>query len=47
MSETSWARWGHAKARVTQTTSAYDPHEDIDRLNILLGGLAFDEAGKE
>ncbi len=43
MSEKSWARWEKAKTLVKPLDSTYAPREDIDRLNILLGGLAFDE----
>jgi len=45
MSEASWARWEHAKAMVTPRDPAYMIREDAERLDVLLGGLAYDEAG--
>ena len=41
MNEASWARWLHAKAMVAPLDPAYDPREDAERLDVLLGGLAF------
>jgi beta-N-acetylhexosaminidase len=43
MSDAGWARWTHAKAMLTPANPAYDPREDVERLDVLLGGLAFDE----
>ena len=41
MGDASWARWTHAEAMITPLNPAYDPREDAERLDILLGGLAF------
>jgi beta-N-acetylhexosaminidase len=42
MKDDSWARWTHAKAMVTPIDPAYGPAEDAERLDVLLGGLAFE-----
>ncbi|MDD3029348.1 MAG: beta-N-acetylhexosaminidase [Alphaproteobacteria bacterium] len=44
MSQAAESRWAHAKAMVNPPDPAYDPRDDMERLDILLGGLAFDEA---
>jgi len=44
MKETSWLRWQHAKAMVAPLNPAYSPLEDAERLDILLGGLAYGAA---
>jgi beta-N-acetylhexosaminidase len=38
----SWARWDYAKAMVRQPEAGYDPRSDMARLDVLLGGLAYD-----
>jgi beta-N-acetylhexosaminidase len=43
MSDASWARWTHAQAMVTPFNPAYNPREEAERLDVLLGGLAYDE----
>ena len=45
MKDASWERWKHAKAIITPLNPAYSPQEDVARLDILLGGLAFDAVG--
>ena len=45
MRHESWARWTHAKAMVTSINPAYAPREDAARLDVLLGGLAFEDVG--
>lgn len=45
MRHESWARWTHAKAMVTPINPAYTPREDAARLDVLLGGLAFEDVG--
>jgi beta-N-acetylhexosaminidase len=45
MSERSWDRWVHAQDMVTTISSPYSPAEDVERLDVLLGGLAFDAVG--
>jgi beta-N-acetylhexosaminidase len=42
MSDASWARWTHAKAMLTPLDLAYNPADDAKRLDVLLGGLAFE-----
>ncbi|MDR3449379.1 MAG: beta-N-acetylhexosaminidase [Alphaproteobacteria bacterium] len=42
MEDQSWARWQHARAMVAPLNPAYNPGEDAARLDVLLGGLAFD-----
>ncbi|MDX2028406.1 MAG: beta-N-acetylhexosaminidase [Alphaproteobacteria bacterium] len=42
MKDAAWARWEHARAMV-KTPEAYDPAADNARLDILLGGLAWDQ----
>jgi len=42
MSDVSWERWTHAQAMLKKPDPAYDPAEDAARLDILLGGLAFE-----
>jgi beta-N-acetylhexosaminidase len=44
MGDASWARWQHAQAMVTPANAAYQPGEDAARLDVLLGGLAYDES---
>jgi beta-N-acetylhexosaminidase len=43
MKEASWARWTHAKALVTPMNPSYNPAEDAARLDVLLGGLAYQD----
>lgn len=38
----SWSRWQHAKAMAGHPNPAYSPRDDIARLDVLLGGLAYD-----
>jgi beta-N-acetylhexosaminidase len=45
MSDAALARWTHAKAMITPLNPAYNPREDAERLDVLLGGLAYDEVG--
>lgn len=45
MADDSWKRWTHAQAMVTPINPAYSPREDAERLDVLLGGLAYGEAG--
>jgi beta-N-acetylhexosaminidase len=45
MSDVSWARWKHAAAMVAPRDPNYNIRDDAERLNVLLGGLAYDEAG--
>jgi len=46
MSDESFGRWLRAKDRLTCSASAfYDVNEDAERLDILLGGFAFDCVG--
>jgi len=42
-SNESWARWEHAKSMVNAPSPHYNPREDVARLDVLLGGLAYDE----
>lgn len=42
MGDASWARWEHAKSMVRPIDPAYNPREDADRLDVLLGGFEFD-----
>jgi beta-N-acetylhexosaminidase len=39
----SWARWKHAKTMVSPADPAYNAATDNARLDVLLGGLAYDE----
>ncbi len=45
MSDAAWARWQHARAMVVPQNPSYNPRMDAERLDILLGGLAFDHVG--
>jgi beta-N-acetylhexosaminidase len=38
----SWARWTYAQSMLHPPDPQYNPREDNDRLDILLGGLAYD-----
>lgn len=42
MSKESLARWEHARTKAKHPVRAYDPREDAERLDVLLGGLAFE-----
>lgn len=42
MGDKSWARWQHAREMVTPMDKFYNPADDIARLDVLLGGLAYD-----
>jgi len=39
----SWARWQHALSMVETPSGHYNPAEDAERLDVLLGGLAYDD----
>jgi len=39
----SWERWQHAKAMIVAPSGHYNPSDDAARLDVLLGGLAYDE----
>lgn len=41
-SKESWARWEYAKSMVSRPDPAYNPLQDSERLDVLLGGLAYD-----
>jgi beta-N-acetylhexosaminidase len=43
MNDTSWTRWVHAQEMVTAMSPSYNPSEDAERLDILLGGFAFED----
>ncbi len=43
MGAASWERWEHAKAMLGTPDPLYDPTEDAQRLDILLGGLAYEK----
>ena len=43
ISDATLQRWEHAKAMVKPADPNYNPREDIARLDILLGGMAYDE----
>ena len=45
MPDESWARWTYALSMLTPPDSAYRPADDSAQLDILLGGLAFNEKG--
>jgi beta-N-acetylhexosaminidase len=42
MNKESWARWEHAKTMANAPDPAYNPLQDNARLDVLLGGLAYD-----
>lgn len=44
MSHESLARWEHAKSMVKAPDPFYNPQDDSARLDVLLGGLAYEEA---
>lgn len=44
MNDQSWARFEHAKRMVAPADKFYSAAEDVARLDILLGGLAYDQA---
>lgn len=46
MGDASWERWLHAQAMVKRLDSSYEPQEDAEQLDILLGGLAYEEETK-
>lgn len=41
--EESWARWTYAKSIAGKPDPAYNPRQDSARLDVLLGGLAYDD----
>jgi len=43
MKKESWTRWEYAKAMVRAPDPAYIPLLDNERLDVLLGGLAWDQ----
>ncbi len=43
MKDSSWTRWNYAKSRVMAADKAYNHALDAERLDVLLGGLAFNE----
>jgi len=43
MKDASWERWKYAQSRVIAAERTYNSAEDAERLDILLGGLAFNE----
>jgi len=43
MKDASWERWKYARDRVVAPDRSYNPAEDAERLDVLLGGLAYDE----
>jgi beta-N-acetylhexosaminidase len=43
MDTLSWERWDHAKSMVNSADPAYQPKPDIARLDVLLGGLAYED----
>jgi beta-N-acetylhexosaminidase len=45
MNDASWARWIHARSMITPLNPAYTSHEDAARLDVLLGGLAYQDVG--
>ncbi len=47
LSEASWNRWLAAQARAKPRDLSYAPEKDAARLDILLGGLAFEEDAAE
>jgi beta-N-acetylhexosaminidase len=42
MNDESWARWNYAKSSVRTPEGFYDPVPDSERLDTLLGGLAYE-----
>ncbi|MDD4616932.1 MAG: beta-N-acetylhexosaminidase [Alphaproteobacteria bacterium] len=44
MSEKSWERFEHAQRMVSPPEKSYSPSADVARLDVLLGGLAFEQA---
>lgn len=42
MKAESWARWTYAQSMVERPNPHYDPREDGEKLDILLGGIAYD-----
>ncbi len=47
MGDASWERWQHAKAMLRPLDDSYAPEEDAARLDIFLGGLAFEAQSDE
>ena len=43
MKAESWARWEYAQAMVRSPETGYSPLQDSERLDVLLGGLAYDQ----
>jgi beta-N-acetylhexosaminidase len=41
MTDQAWERWVHAKAMAEPANLTYNPHDDAERLDTLLGGLAY------
>jgi hypothetical protein len=42
MKDESWARWEYAKTMVKPADLTYNPRQDSARLDVLLGGLAYE-----
>jgi beta-N-acetylhexosaminidase len=45
MDDAGWTRWQHARAMLTPINPTYNPTADAERLDVLLGGLAYDTTG--